>query len=81
MGPKLTNSDLDTVLSFAEQGMKVYKVAENMYYSRNTIAYRLQKVKKFTGLDPHNFYDLITLVDMCKHDRNRLLSLELQKED
>lgn len=74
MEPKLTNSDLDTVLTFAEQGMKVYKVAENMYYNRNTI------VKKFTGLDPHNFYDLVTLVDMCKHDRNRLLSLELPVE-
>ena len=46
--------------------MNVCATARGMYTHRNNIEYHLGKVKVETGLDPHNFYDLIALVKMAK---------------
>ena len=53
------------VISLAENGMKVERVADTMHYHRNTIQYHLETITKKTGYDPRNFFDLITLYEMA----------------
>lgn len=60
----MTEQQLEIVKSLADCNMNVQKVANVMNYHRNTIIYHLQKVKKDTGLDPMNFYDLVKLLDL-----------------
>ena len=62
----LTDREKEFILALAECNMSVSAVAENRYFHRNTIHYHLEKVKKRTGLNPKNFYDLIALVAMAK---------------
>lgn len=33
-----------------------------MHFHRNTVIYRINKIKLITGLDPRNFWDLVELV-------------------
>lgn len=47
---------------YAEESMNANKAAEKLYMHRNTVAYHLDMVKKETGLDPRNFYDLVELL-------------------
>ena len=56
----------EVILMFASCNMNVCATARGMYTHRNNIEYHLGKVKVETGLDPHNFYDLIALVKMAK---------------
>lgn len=56
----------EVILTLANCNMNVCATAREMYTHRNTIEYHLGKVKAETGLDPHNFYDLIALVKMAE---------------
>lgn len=56
----------EIILTFALCNMNVCATARKVYIGRNTVEYHLGKVKAETGLDPHNFYDLIALVKMAE---------------
>ena len=56
----------EMILALAEHDMNISKAADSLYYHRNTITYRLNKIKEKYFLDPTNFYDLIKLVEMAK---------------
>lgn len=58
----LKRNEIETLLDFAKYDMNTYKTARETFFSYNTIAYRLGRVKEKTGLDPHKFYDLMKLV-------------------
>lgn len=62
----LTDQDINVVLAFAQNNMKILTTAKAVYMNRNSIRYHLKKVKDHTGLNPHNFYDLIKLVDAIR---------------
>ena len=49
---------MSTVDSFLEHGMNVSETARKLYMHRNTLIYRLNKIRKVTGLD-------IRVVDMA----------------
>lgn len=59
----MTEQQSKIIKTFADCNMNVQATANLMCYHRNTIIYHLRKVKKETGLDPMNFYDLIKLLD------------------
>lgn len=61
----LTEFDAQIILAYADSGMKAYPAAPKVYTSANNFRYHLEKVKRETGLDPHNFYDLIELVEIA----------------
>ena len=67
---KLTIADKKIILGYAKNDMVVSRTASDLCYHRNAIEYHLTRVKREIGLDPHNFYDLIKLVDIVKEGDN-----------
>lgn len=49
-----------TAQSFFENDLNVSRTAETLYMHRNTLMYRLNKIKKITGLDIKNFDAAVT---------------------
>lgn len=52
---------LETVEVFFDENMSLTLTAKKLGIHRNTLLYRLSKVKKLTGLDPRNFNDAVKL--------------------
>ncbi|NLM04964.1 MAG: PucR family transcriptional regulator, partial [Clostridiales bacterium] len=40
---------------------EINRAAEKLYIHRNTLNYRLEKIKEITGRDPKNYKDLLEL--------------------
>ena len=55
----LDDDTLDTINRFFENNLNVSETARKLYIHRNTLVYRLEKVKKITGLDLREFEDAI----------------------
>jgi Sugar diacid utilization regulator len=52
------NDILDTLEAFYRNRLNVNKTAEALFLHRNTVFFRLKKIKQFMGLDPlNNIYD------------------------
>ena len=66
---ELTDIDAQIVLALAENNMNESETARSLFMHRNTVVYHIGKVKKLTGLDPTNFYDLVELVQMARNRR------------
>ena len=56
--------DVQVVLALADNRMNVSEAARVLYMHRNGVSYRIKKIRRITGLDPLNFYDLYKLVEM-----------------
>ncbi len=64
-----TDELLDTVSLFFEKDLNLSDTARQLYIHRNTLTYRLDKIKKVTGLDLRTFDDAVTfkmLLEMKK---------------
>lgn len=46
---------LDTIQCFFDNNLNVSETARQLFIHRNTLMYRIEKVRKFTGLDVRNF--------------------------
>lgn len=62
----MTKQQAEIIVALAGNDMKISITADELYMHRNTITYHLERVKKETGKDPMNFYDLIELVETAK---------------
>ena len=51
-----------TALYYIYGGMKVAETSKKIYMHRNTLMYRLDKIKELTGLDIRNFNQALTFV-------------------
>ena len=51
---------LFTIYKFCENNLNVSETARKLFVHRNTLVYRLEKIKKLTGLDLREFDDAIT---------------------
>ena len=49
-----------TINKFFENNLNVSETARKLFVHRNTLVYRLEKIKKLTGLDLREFDDAIT---------------------
>ena len=58
--------DAEIILALADHKMNISEVARVGYMHRNTVIYHIGRIKKITGLDPTEFYDLCKLVEMVK---------------
>ncbi len=56
----LDNETLQTINKFFENNLNVSETARKLFVHRNTLVYRLEKIKRVTGLDIRNFDDAIT---------------------
>ncbi len=51
----LDRETLDTIQSFFENNLNVSETSRKLFVHRNTLVYRLEKIKKLTGLDLREF--------------------------
>ena len=63
--------DMNIILELANNRMNVCEVARILFMHRNTVAYRIKKIKRITGLDLLNFYDLYKLVKIVNGRKYR----------
>ncbi len=56
----LDQETLFTINKFFENNLNVSETARKLFIHRNTLVYRLEKIKKLTGLDLREFDDAIT---------------------
>jgi DNA-binding PucR family transcriptional regulator len=56
------NDMMSTCISLFENSLNVSLTARKMYMHRNTLIYRLNKIKKITGLDVCDFRQAITFI-------------------
>ena len=54
------DEELQTVFTFFDNNLNISETARQLYIHRNTLVYRLEKIKKLTGLDLREFDDAIT---------------------
>lgn len=52
---KIDNLVLETGIAFIENGFNISKTSNNIYLHRNTLIYRLEKIKDILGMDIKNF--------------------------
>ena len=64
----LDDFDYQVILAFAENNMRTLETSYCLDVHRNTIDYRIGKIKRITGLDPRNFYEFIKLVEMARKE-------------
>ena len=56
----LDTETLNTIKMFFENNLNVSETSRNLFVHRNTLVYRLEKIKKITGLDLREFDHAIT---------------------
>lgn len=58
-------------LAYAEAGMNVQAAARALGVSPDTVRYHLDAIKRRTGLDPKNFWDLARMLGLQRKEDNR----------
>ncbi|MEE0899388.1 MAG: helix-turn-helix domain-containing protein [Bacteroidales bacterium] len=58
---EISKMDVEVILALAECGLSPSRAAREMNVHRNTVLYHIEEIKKFTGLDPLDFFDMVTL--------------------
>ena len=51
----MESETLDTIQCCFDNNLNVSETARQLFIHRNTLMYRIEKVRKFTGLDVRNF--------------------------
>lgn len=57
--------DAKMIVAFARCGMRLRTAADMVFYNKGTLVYRFDRIKRETGLDPRNFFDLVELYDIA----------------
>ncbi len=58
---KINEFLLETLQGFFDNNLSITQTAKTLFIHRNTLLYRLKRVKKITGLDPKKFDDAVQL--------------------
>lgn len=62
MHTRLNRTEREVIKAFASNDMNLSKAAKEIYLSRGGAFYRLNLIRKKTGLNPFRFYELIELL-------------------
>ena len=57
----MTDTLSKSLKAFFDNNLNISKTAKIIFAHRNTLLYRLRRIKEITGLDPRNFDDAIQL--------------------
>jgi len=60
-GRKINETLLETLKAFFDNNLSISKTSQVIYIHRNTLLYRLRRVKEITGLDSKKFDDAVQL--------------------
>ena len=58
----MTECQKEILLALAACSLNVSAVSRKLRLHRNTVTYQVEKIKRETGLDPLNFYQLVELL-------------------
>lgn len=58
-------SNKDIIRGLADNNLNTTATAKALYMGRRTLYRYIEQIKKSTGLNPLNFWDLIELMKMC----------------
>ena len=61
----MDDKDVEIIRAMAELDMNVSEVSRALHMHRNTVIYRLGRIKEKTALDPQRFCDLLGLAGMA----------------
>lgn len=61
--------DVEILHGLADCDMNIAKTSRELFMSRSNLVYHLEKIKEKTGFDPLRFWDLMKLVNACRHLR------------
>lgn len=62
----MTRQQANIIIALAHNQLSALQAAESLNYHRNTILYHVRRIKKTTGLDPYDFFDMQTLYQRAK---------------
>lgn len=68
----MTKQESKIIIGLAHHGLSALRVAKSLNYHRNTIYYHVKKIRKETGLDPYDFFDMQKLYPMAEEAAARL---------
>ena len=54
----------ETIRALADNQLRRTEAARKLWISQNAMRYRIDAIKRETGLDPTNFWDMQKLVEM-----------------
>jgi len=60
-GKNINEFLLETLKGFFDNNLSITQTAKALFIHRNTLLYRLERIKKITGLDPKKFDDAVLL--------------------
>lgn len=62
----MTETQARAVVAMAKTSLNITKASRMMHYCDTGIYYHLCTIKKQTGLDPRNFFDLVKLYNRAR---------------
>lgn len=62
----MTKHEAKVIIALANNKLSGRDAARSMNYHHNTIYYHCCKIRKATGLDPRDFYDMQQLLPMAE---------------
>ena len=62
----MTKQESTIIIELAHQQLSALRVAKSLNYHRNTIYYHVRKIKKETGLNPYDYFDMQKLYPMAE---------------
>jgi sugar diacid utilization regulator len=61
----MTKQELRISIELANHGLSGRKAAQSLNYHHNTVYYHVKNIRKTTGLDPYDFFDMQFLYPMA----------------
>ena len=62
----MTKQESKIIIALANNKLSALRAAKSLNYHRNTILYHVRKVRKDTGLDPYDFFDMQKLYPIAR---------------
>lgn len=67
---KIYDREKDILLAFAHNDNSLKKTAQALYMTIPNVHYHIEKIKKRTGLNPRNFFDLGKLLEAVEKEEH-----------
>ena len=62
----MTKQEAEIIVKLAHNQLSCSRVAKQTNYHRNTIYYHVKNIRKETGLEPYDFFDMQKLYPMAQ---------------
>ena len=62
----MTKQESRIIIELARHGLSALQAAKSLSYHRNTIYDHVKNIRKKTGLDPYDFFDMQKLYPMAQ---------------